>query len=233
MSKCLLSIDWDYFVCMKKINWGSYMESKRTIVDLWYKRYIQFNSNGKNLEKSFQLSMQLDKFWKDLKKHFQFSKDVQAYVSDSHALSYDIAKKNDCSTVYLFDAHSDLGYGGISSLDFELNCANWLGKLLKNNQIRKANIIYSPFTSEKPQNFKQINSKYDVQFESIDELEKGIDISAIHICRSGAWTPPWFDKKFYKFVDELKVPYKIIDCPTRKWEPENLSLSEKIYYSMA
>ena len=37
-------------------------------------------------------------------------------------LSYSVAKDNGCSNVYLFDAHADLGYGGLPSLNFELNC---------------------------------------------------------------------------------------------------------------
>ena len=36
-----------------------------------------------------------------------------------------------------------------------------------------------------------------------DELEKGgRDVNAIFICRSGAWTPPWDDKKFMQLVSK-------------------------------
>ena len=41
-----------------------------------------------------------------------------------------------------------LGYGGLASLHFELNCANWLGKLFKDNIVKRANIFYSPYTLE-------------------------------------------------------------------------------------
>lgn len=233
MEECLLSIDWDYFIYTQKGNWGSYAETKRTIIDLWYKRYIQSKERGTNLQKTYRLSLNVDRFWEKIHKTFQFGKKLKVYVSDSHALSYDIVKKNGCKTVCLFDAHADLGYGGLSSLDFEVNCANWLGKLLKNKLINEAKIIYSPFTAEKPEYFKAINKVFKVQYPSLEDLHAGINVSAIHICRSAAWTPPWFDQRFVQFINELGVPYQVIDCPPRKWDTKNISFSDQIKYMMA
>lgn len=233
MENCLLSIDWDYFIYTKKVNWGSYTENKRSLIDLWYKRYIQEKELGKDIQDSFRLSSELDSFWNRIRKCFEFAKNIKVYVSDSHALSYNIAKENNCNMVYLFDSHADLGYGGLSSLNFEVNCSNWLGKLLKDRQIVKANIIYSRFTAEKPEHFKSINSTYNVGYYSFDALDKGIRTSAIHICRSGAWTPPWLDERFVQFIDALKIPYKIMNCPERKWDPANISFSDQISYLMA
>ncbi|WP_053956402.1 hypothetical protein [Inediibacterium massiliense] len=230
MERCLLSIDWDYFIYTKIFQ--SCTENKKNIINLWYKRYIQFKTKGDNIEKFFKLSSDVGFFWKKIKKYFQISKDTNVYISDSHALSYEVAKKNDCNSVCLFDAHADLGYGGISSLDFEVNCANWLGKLLKDNYVKNAYIVYSPFTHEKPIDFKDISSAYDVEFMSIDKLEKKVDVPAIHICRSGAWTPPWLDEKFSKFIYDLKLPYKVVDCNIRKWNPRGLNFSDQIYYLM-
>lgn len=233
MDTSLLSVDWDYFIYTQKENWGSYIENNKNIINLWYKRYIQSEAKGKNIKKDFQLSLNVDEFWEEIKKYFEFKKNIKVYVSDSHALSYDIAKENGCNRVYLFDAHSDLGYGGLSSLNFEVNCSNWLGKLLKSKLVEEANIIYSPYTAEKPEYFKAMNSVFNIQYPSLKDLKKEIDISAIHICRSGAWTPPWFDERFFQFIKELGVPYKIIDCPTRKWDTKNISFSDEIYYLMA
>jgi hypothetical protein len=61
MGKCLLSIDWDYFVYTRD-NWGSYLENNRSITDLWYKRYIQAKARGEDIQKAFQLSLELDAF---------------------------------------------------------------------------------------------------------------------------------------------------------------------------
>jgi len=230
---CLLSIDWDYFIQTKKENWSSYLENDKNTVDLWYKRYFQSKAQGKDIEKSYLLSSEAVVFWDRIKEHFKFEEGIKTYVSDSHALSYNIAEKNNCNTVYLFDAHADLGYGGLSALNFEVNCANWLGQLLKNKKVKKAYIIYSPFTIEEPEYFKHLNSIYNIIYKKFENLGKGMRVSAIHICRSGAWTPPWLDNRFYQFIDASGIPYEIVDCPQRKWDTKNISFSDAIYYMMA
>jgi len=233
MEKCLLSIDWDYFIYTQKENWGSYIENTKNVINLWYKRYIQAKARGKDIQKSFQISSEIETFWKKIKEHFIFVKGLRAYVSDSHSLSYDIARDRECNAVYLFDAHADLGYGGLPSLNFEVNCANWLGKLLKDKWIVEANIIYSPYTAERPEHFKPINNAFNVRYPTLNDLDKGIEVSAVHICRSGAWTPPWLDKRFIEFVNASGVLYETRNCPVRKWDTANINFSDQIYYLMA
>ncbi len=233
MERCLLSVDWDYFVYTNKNNWGSYLESKRSLLDLWYKRFIQEKAMGRDIRKSFHLSSEMNTFWESIKKHFQFTDEVKVHVSDSHALSYDIAIESDCKTVCLFDSHADLGYGGISSLNFEVNCSNWLGKLLKEGHVKEAVIFYSTHTKEKPEFFKQMNSIFNIKYCNLDDLDKEYKVGAIHICRSGAWTPPWLDMKFARFVEALGIPYEKTDCPERKWDPDNISFADQIKYLMA
>jgi hypothetical protein len=241
MEKCLLSVDWDYFVYTQH-TLGLYMENERSLGELWYKRYIQAMARGKDIKKAFQLSPEVDTFWDRIKQRFKFVGGIKAYVSDSHALSYKIAKENHCNVVYLFDSHSDLGYGGLSSLNYDVNCSNWLGKLLKDKQIKEANIIYSPYTAEKPEHFKLMNRLYNIRYYDFNDLNesdnlahpdylgKCIEVSVIHICRSGAWTPPWLDNNFIKFIDALGLPYEVVDCPKRKWDPVHISLSKQIDY---
>jgi len=233
MEKCLLSIDWDYFIHTKNENWGSYIENNRSLVDLWYKRYFQEKALGRDIQESYKLSSEWDTFWERIKERFIFVKDIKAYVSDSHAWSYDIAKENNCRIVCLFDSHADLGYGGLSSLNFEVNCSNWLGMLLKDKQIKEAHIFYSPYTMEKPEYFKQINSIYNIKYCNFNDLNKSFKVSAIHICRSGAWTPPWLDEKFTQFINAMGITYEVANCPARKWDTMNINLSNQINYLMA
>ncbi|MGI6331312.1 MAG: arginase [Zhaonellaceae bacterium] len=233
MEKCLLSIDWDYFIKTQKQNWGSHLESKKTAVDLWYKLYFQVNNRGRSIQELFELSKDTNVFWDKMGAIFQFKQNIPTYVSDSHALSYRIAKDKGLNVVYLFDAHADLGYGGLSSLNFEVNCANWLGKLLKEGLVKEANIVYSPFTLERPEYFADINKFYNVRYLSPTELEPVIDVEAVHICRSGAWTPPWYDDQFVEFVKGSGLLYQVINCPPRKWNPKSLSFAAQIDYLLA
>ncbi len=233
MEKCLLSIDWDYFVRTEKGNWGSFLENGSSVTDLWYKRYIQEKMKGKDIQKSFKLSPELNVFWEKISRCFKITKDSKIYVSDSHALSYDIAKKYDLKTVCLFDSHADLGYGGLSSLNFEVNCSNWLGKLLKERQISEACIFYSAHTEEKPEYFKAMNDIFNIGYFKLENFNKNYSVPVIHVCRSGAWTPPWFDVKFIQFVKALGIPGEIVSCPARKWNPSSLSFSDQINYLLA
>lgn len=74
MGKCLLSIDWDYFINTRIEDWGSYIENTKNITNIW---------------------------------------------------------------------------------------------------IGEANIIYSPYTSEKPEYFKPINNAFNVRYLCIDSLDTG------------------------------------------------------------
>lgn len=233
MKKCLLSIDWDYFIYSTKYNWGCYLENKKALIDLWYIRYIKAKARGEDIQKAFYLSQEFDTFWSKIKKFFKFEKGAKAYVSDSHALSYEIAKEESFDTVYLFDSHADLGYGGLSSLNLEVDCSNWLGRLLKDKLIKEAYIIYSPHTQENPEDFRLMNKIYNIRYYDFKDLDKVAFVSAVHLCRSGSWTPPWFDSKFFQFVNALGLPYKKVSCPERKWDTSNISLSDKINYLLA
>lgn len=219
---CLLSIDWDYFIFCKEEEQYSFLENSKNIIDIWYKKYIAYKEKGENINNYYSLSKEVDNFFEKIKSKFIISNNTNVYVSDSHKLSYYISKNYKCDTVYLFDAHSDLGYGDDSTLDFEVNCANWLGKLLKDKYIKKAYIIYSPYTLESPNLFKNINKLYNIKYVSFENIKSEINVSAIHISRSGAWTPPWLDKNFFEFIEKLNLPYKLINCPIRKWNPKKI-----------
>lgn len=234
LNNILLSIDWDYFIPIKKEWTGSYIENRRNIIGLWYKRYIKGEQCGENIEKYLYVDKEAKEFWKNIKKLFSFTTSMPVYISESHKISYEIAKKYNCTEVISFDAHSDLGYGGVQSLDYEVNCANWLGKLLKEGSVKKAKIIYSKYTMECKEEFEEITNKYDVQFKKFkcnfnnNNIKR--DISAIHICRSGAWTPPWLDDKFFEFVKRCNFSYKNIDCNKREWNVGNLTLADRLTY---
>lgn len=225
MEKRLLTIDWDYFMpYIGEMN-TSYLENKRNIERHWYKMYLENKQIGKDITTRLKTGDILDNFWDKLRLNFYFKRDTKLIVSDSHKIAYDIVKDNECTEVCNIDSHTDLGYGGIPSLDFEVNCANWLGKLFKDKIIRKSNIILSPYSVEKPADFKEINNKYNIEY---NDRDINMDIDIVHICRSGAWTAPWLDNEFYKFINDSNLEYEIIDCEKRVWDADNIQLSKQI-----
>lgn len=230
MNKALLSIDWDYFIPIKREWCGSYFESKKNIQALWYKRYFKAMEKGENIVKGTVPGNILDGFWSRARKVFNISKKVKIYITDSHKWSYYIAKENNCNMVFNIDAHSDLGYEGLESAAFEVNCANWLGKLISQNIIEKAFIVYSPYTYEKKDDFKEFNDRFDIKYGEFVDIKAPINIEEIHICRSGMWTPPWLDSEFYAFSKENQGMYLIKHCPSREWKGKNITLAEKIDY---
>ncbi|GFN34765.1 hypothetical protein [Tepidimicrobium xylanilyticum] len=224
----ILSIDWDYFIPLKREWTGSYMENNRYRNLKWYERYFDYKRKGQNLETTVNVdSNLLNSFINDINTKFKLDK-ANIYVSDSHKTSYYIAKENKCNTIYSFDAHTDLGYGGLNSLQFEVNCANWLGKLLWESFIDTAYIILSPYSFEHKDQFKEINSKFNIEYITMDEIKDLPDISFIHIARSGAWTPPWLDHHLFYLIDSFNKPYTVLNLKHRHWNPEDITLADML-----
>ncbi|URZ17322.1 arginase [Clostridium felsineum] len=230
MNNILLSIDWDYFIPIKREWCGSYLENSKNVQALWYKRYFKYNSVGRNIVNEVKVGKIINGFWEKINKAFYVKKDAKIYVTDSHKWSYKIAKENNCKYVINVDAHSDLGYEGIQSLLFEVNCSNWLGKLLGDGLIKGASIIYSPYTYENKDIFREINDKFSLRYHGFSDIKDNVNIYAIHVCRSGMWTPPWLDNSFYNFVK--KSGRKIVKkyCSLRQWAPKDIRLSDRLDY---
>lgn len=227
MNNVLVSIDWDYFMPYIKYWNKSYIENEKNIFIHWYKVYFENMQNGIDIQKSMYAGKETKVFWAKLKGIFRFDPQTKVYVSESHKLSYTLAEENGCREVYSFDAHSDLGYGKRPFL-YGINCSNWLGYLLKNDIIKKSNIVYSPYTGERPNYFKELNRIHNVKYLTPCMLKFGTRSNIIHICRSGAWTPPWLDGCFANFIKISGFSYKLIDIKRRIWNPDKLNISQKI-----
>jgi len=164
MGGVLLTVDWDYFMPYMKEWKGSYAENKSNILKHWYRTYIESYIKGIDITKSMDIGGEEKDFWDNIVEKFQLENVHKIVVSESHEMAYEIAKEGDLREIYSFDAHSDLGYGGIESLNFEVNCANWLGKLFRDGLINEANIIYSPYSAERAEDFKEINERFNIKY---------------------------------------------------------------------
>lgn len=224
----LLTIDWDYFMPYISMMNTSYMENKSNIINHWYKLYLENKSLGKDLTKIMRSAGFLRGFWDRLYNKFNYDKDVKMIVTDSHKEAYYVAKEFECKEVFNIDAHTDLGYGGMESLNFEVNCANWLGKLFEDKVIDKGEILLSPYSAEEPDDFEEINNNFNIEYKEVENIEVNSDVKAIHICRSGAWTAPWLDCEFEEFIKESGLQYEIKDMPKRIWDVKSINLAKQI-----
>jgi hypothetical protein len=119
-------------------------------------------------------------------------------VSDSHAFAYPMPFEAD--RVVLFDAHHDCWD---SHNDGKVYCHNWLRMWLEADEAREALWVYPKHLIDnwgKQDVPEDLRSRVEaVEWNGLIELG---DIEAVHICRSGCWTPPWLDKGFIKFVKD-------------------------------
>lgn len=233
MQQNFLSVDWDYFIQGHNEKSNSYRETQQDILAKWYNEWIIGMEGGEPLEKHYELTTLFDNFKKDYLPKLRFEQETALVLTESHGAAYTEVSSSKCDVVYHLDAHSDLGYGGLEALEYEVNCANWLGMLLKEGKIKKAYIIYSPYTKEYPEEFEEIIHKYQVEFITLEELiRRNLSFKAVHMCRSGPWTPPWYDDAFYELAKAFKLPIKDQIGGKRRWNPKHLSLAERINYKL-
>ena len=81
MSKCLVSVDWDYLSTQKRSIGVLILKTKRSLVDLWYKRYLMEKSKGRDIKRVLQAFPRLEDILGQYKKRFSFAEDVSAFVS--------------------------------------------------------------------------------------------------------------------------------------------------------
>lgn len=233
MERNFLSVDWDYFINVHNEKSNSYRETQQDILAKWYNEWIIGRENGDPLERHYELGGILESFKEECLPKLKFEKQASLVLTESHAAGYEEVCSNNCDTVYLLDAHSDLGYGGLEALEYEVNCANWLGKLLKEHKIKKACIIYSPYTKEYIEEFEEIIEKYEVEFITLEEfISRGVVFSEVQLCRSGPWTPPWYDHAFYQLAKSFSLSTRNQMGGKRSWHPKHLCLAERINYKL-
>jgi len=225
-----ITIDWDYFIPDALKGTSCQYETEYYLLNWWRgfeERYGKINTSG--VEK---------RFWSVLRDYFLLPNTV--IVSDSHKYAYDVMFG--CDLVINFDAHHDCfdvpkpcDVKALSNSYFDektlnkvrMGCGNWGGFLLRSDDKLKF-IWVNPNTYGKFPFPREFDDRIEVcgneniigKFEDLISLNMGhkITINSLHICRSGAWSPPWLDDKFIKFV--LKSEARpIVVGPRDNWHP--------------
>lgn len=129
-----------------------------------------------------------------------------------------------------FDAHHDMGYCDWQRLEGMIEegtctCDMWLCALLEWIPGVKVRVVYPDWLREETSIKRQwahlaerlperMLNRIELGFFENDDgtinrrvvRKRGetIDVTALFICRSGAWAPPWLDDQFIKFVREAE-----------------------------
>lgn len=210
--RVLISIDWDYFIDCGGLPTISLRENYANIYLRWYKEYIR----NPGYVFSYGIHPGLDSFWKNVRQRFNMG-DPCLWISESHKSAYHLCRSLGCGRIVSFDAHSDLGYGETPSGKGRIHCANWLAGLLQWKTLEKAQVVLSPYSAEKPADYG--NGK--LSFCNMNDLVMGEDeaVAGIHICRSGAWMPPWYDAQLTRLIELSDIKNIKGSLRERPWMP--------------
>jgi len=162
---------------------------------IWGMRASTFLSHGLELPGT---SGEENSFWK----RFRIYSSTDLYVADSHKfITYSPLTQHHYDQVISYDAHHDSGYDNPIP-KFKFSCEDWTHYFMDKGIPVK--VVYPKW--------KEKYAFVDEELETpIQLLERTIDrgespqqnISAVFLCRSGAWSPSWLDKKFFSFMNDF------------------------------
>jgi hypothetical protein len=189
----VLSIDWDWFFPDSAYyDWG-HQENKFFLEMIWHSRTSSRNFHtGAYALDEFVPSIP-KAFWKLVTKN-----STPIYVAESHASISALPLKD--AIVTNLDAHHDCGY----YVNPQLECGNWADHLHK--QIKEYHLYYPKWRNEDD----EVKPK-----RKPDSITMGLpapdDYDYIFVCRSGCWTPPWYDSRFKSWLKQSGMPVIFID----------------------
>lgn len=201
--KRILSVDWDYFVkataaerFMLFPDGGNENISPELQLFIWNSRYA-YNPQIRDISVlRFDYEAMhsiIDKFGEKYRYSEVSAPHREVLVTISHKWAYDFIKQRTRSSetfeVYNVDFHHDMYHYRLSS--DEVNCGNWVNKLLDIRPNMKYHWIKREDSDE--------NSIGDVpvacDINTMQEI-KDLDFDYIFICRSDCWSPPHLDNYF-------------------------------------
>lgn len=218
----LLVCDFDYFFkCpdpgepgWEFYDWGHSERYTAWLAEaLWETRASAFIMQDEPLPLANNL---YNSFWQ----RFQFSRKAHGYVSDSNFFSMHQRIRRKVHEVYLYDAHHDCGYEEKPPKFWD--CANWgLYYLMQGADVvvnypfwrvgvfKHEEFCYAETLGMGLYNNTRVYGKLTRQFDPGGTVEGSFD--KVHICRSGAWVPPWCDHQFTEFVSACPVPLQELE----------------------
>lgn len=214
----LLVVDWDYFfptVPPKDspflFDWGHSETNPLYYEIVWPFRAGDFKAHGLPLP---PLSGDELTFWSRV----SVAPEASLFLADSNSFAAHAQVRAGVRSVWLFDAHHDSGYHKSLKQLFRaktLSCEDWTFAYFG---VADVHVRYPPwhktaFQSDPAPTIPGIDRQTYRRREKLPRFDK------VFVCRSPAWTPPWHDKAFDRFVADAKREVTVLSyLGPREWE---------------
>jgi len=201
--KTLLTIDFDFFVPEDQMWDLGHAESPFFMRHIWYTRanlMDQMKTNGEEVG-----------FWDRLRDFLKFKTNT-VFVSESHLEAFHLT--HPLGQIINIDRHHDV-WEGHNNL---VACDTWGHQAMRLRHVQEMKWIHPSdggFEINMAGDYMAVAPpKYRKRIKAMAMLEAGMllegtEIDTVHVCRSAAWTPPWLDEAFSKFV--AAGPFKEIE----------------------
>lgn len=204
----ILSIDWDYFFpCDEGYDWG-HQESPFFIDTLWNFRVGNKTHDGK-LILDVHTPTAPENFWPKI-----LTNKPRLIVAESHCEIWntlDMLRVFGPIEVVNLDAHHDCGYKKYPRKTpdtFSLDCGDWAFWGLRTHRISAFHQHYPAWRKARPEG-RPAARPTSVSFE----LPAADSYNAAFICRSGAWTPPWYDDQLTGLIKASRLKTSRVLAP--------------------
>ncbi len=190
----LLSVDWDYFFPnATPYDWG-HREADFFLENIWQIRVTDRNiySGDYAFDNYIPNNRRLKKFWEKVCPN----PPGLLMIAESHADVYPYMRYLGKSHVINYDAHHDLGYHDFK----EVACDNWTYFGHKDKLISQYDLVIPPWKKKMDEISPEQAKKINIHRKLISCPKANV----LFICRSSAWTPPWWDHEWLKFIEYWK-----------------------------
>lgn len=213
----ILSIDWDYFFPNSEPYDMGHSEHHGTELAtlLWMNRaHCKNILTGENLLTTYVPTIPSD-FWKKILKN-----KPTIYLAESHYRIWPLIENEMFAQVTSLDAHHDCGYKTLNMNKLYVDCSNWAAVGMKLARIGRMDLYYPSWRIIGSEgSIKGIGHHPTSTKHGLPEPAK---YTKIFVCRSGAWTPPWWDQTFQNFIRESECPVESLESV----DPRGISLEE-------
>ncbi len=210
----ILSVDWDNFVPeVEKPEHHLTRDWGHNETPLFHDFIWKTRANHLDLQPTSEALT----FWDDLP--LPLASPMRVLVSDSHSHALPWAQRRESPfSLVLVDAHHDLRETAwkLDGSEEFVDCGNWASFLVEAYPFMP---MYWNQAEWSKGNVADVPARYK------DRIFQGMwprdgEITDIHICRSGCWTPPWLDSQFIDFVRRCPAwPFVEIAREKPSWNP--------------